>query len=110
MRTFSNEHETEKAPESVLREMLAELPSPLAHAGYKLETQSENGLTFSRAYRPWFIWVLVVITFPIGLLFLLYKDAVPISIVLEPQNSGTLIRVNGQGSPSVERSFEQMQI
>lgn len=110
MEQFTHELESEKPPNAVLTEVLSGLPGPLASAGYRLQTESERALTFARTYRPWFVWVGVVLLFPLGLLFLLYKETATISVVFEPKGGGTLIRVSGEGEAGVRRAFEGMEI
>jgi hypothetical protein len=93
-----------------MAQLLPGLMGPLGNHGYKLETQSETALTFTRTYRKWYVWVLVVVIFPIGLLFLFMSDTAPIAVVLEPVEWGTVVRVSGVGPPEVERAFTGMVI
>jgi hypothetical protein len=72
--------------------------------------QSDAAITYSWTYRRWYVWVLVVILFPIGLLFLFVKDKAPITITLEPRNGGTRVRVRGEGPEKVQPAFESMEI
>jgi hypothetical protein len=52
----------------------------------------------------------MVVTFPIGLLFLLITDTATVTVVLEPEKSGTLVRVSGLGEPKVSQAFESMEL
>ncbi len=110
MKTFSHDIQTTKSPKTVVTEALGALTGPLGKYGYVLTTQSESGLTFARSYRPWWAWVLAVVIFPIGLLFLLSPETATITIVLEPNKSGTVVRVAGLGEPKVRQAFESMQL
>jgi hypothetical protein len=110
MHVFTREIATEKPPGSVLSELLTGLTEPLNRHGYKLQTQSEAALTYEHKYRPWYVWVLAVILFPIGALFLLISETATITITLEPKGDGTLVGVKGEGSREVEQAFEQTQI
>ncbi len=108
---FTREITTAKPPSAVFPELLSELTEPLGRWGYELETQSEAAITYAWTYRRWWIWVLTVLLFPIGLLFLLVKDTAPVVVTLEPSNSGgTLVRVRGKGPAKVKAAFETMQI
>jgi hypothetical protein len=111
VQTFEEVRESGKTPDALLPEIVTGLSGPLASAGYILQTQSERVITFVRKFRPWFIWVGVVLLFPLGLLFLLYKETATITVVLEPiDGGGTRVRVNGKGEPDVRRAFEQMNL
>jgi len=110
VKTFTRELDTEKPPSEVLSEALTALTGPLASAGYTLQTQTETALTFSRRYRPWFIWVGVVVFFPLGLLLLLYWETAAITVVLEPTGSGTRVRIAGEGEDNVRAAFGRLQV
>jgi hypothetical protein len=105
VKTFSRDIQTSKPPDTVRTEALTSLTEPLARYDYVLMTQSESGLTFARKYRPWWVWV---VTFPIGLLFLLITNTATVTVALEPEKSGTLVRVAGLGEPKVSQAFESM--
>jgi hypothetical protein len=106
VKSFSRVVQTSKPPDTVRTEAL----TSLTRYDYILTTQSESGLTFARKYRPWWVWVLMVVTFPIGLLFLLITDTATVTVVLEPEKSGTLVRVSGLGEPKVSQAFESMEL
>jgi hypothetical protein len=110
VQTFTRELDTAKPPSQVLSEAVTTLTGPLANFNYTLQTQTENALTFVRRYRPWFIWVGVVIFFPLGLLLLLYRDTATITVALEPADGGTRIRVAGKGEENVRQAFERLQV
>ena len=110
MKTFSRDIQTSKPPDTVRTEALTSLTEPLARYDYVLTTQSESGLTFARKYRPWWVWVLAVVTFPIGVLLLFVTDTATVTVVLEPENSGTHVRVAGLGEPKVSQAFESMEL
>ena len=108
MDSFSLELRTSKPPNTVQSEALGALTGPLSQHRYLLTTQSESGLTFARKYRPWWIWVLMVVTFPIGLLWLLITKTAPITVVLSPDDDGgTLVHVTGWASPTSVRHSSQ---
>src|SRR4051812_10850743 len=94
------ERYSNKALEAVLPTVIAGLTNPLAADGYLLQTQSDRIITFSRSYRPWYIWLCVVIFFPLGLAFLLLdKEAAIIAVTLEPTEDGTLLTMSSKGEP-----------
>lgn len=111
MKTFATVKTSVKPTPTLMPEVIGGLTPPLASSGYKLATQTDTSLSFTRDYRPWFIWLLIVGLFPIGLLFLLYKETAAITVVFQPtDNGGTAVHVNGTGEKAVERAFEQMQV
>ena len=109
MKSFSHDVHTSKPPDTVRREAFTSVTEPLAGYGYVLTTESELGLTFAREYRPWWVWVLAVVIFPIGVLFLFDPNIATITMVLEPEKGGTLVRVAGVGESKVSRAFESME-
>ena len=110
METFSHDVRSSKPPKNVLTEALAALTGPLSQHRYMLTTQGESGLTFARKYRPWWVWVLTIVTFPIGLLWLLSSETASITVVLDPDIGGTVVPVTGMGEPQVRRAFESMEL
>jgi hypothetical protein len=110
VKSFSQEVHTDKPKISVLTELITTTTNPLGRWGYEVRGQTENALTFTRTYRPWYVWLLAIILFPIGLLALLGKETATIAITLEPNENGTLVRITGQGPAEVERAFQTMQI
>ena len=110
MKSFSHDVHTSKRPDTVRREAFTSVTEPLAGYGYVLTTESELGLTFAREYRPWWVWALAVVILPVGILFLFITDTATITVVLEPEKSGSLVRVSGLGEPKVSRAFESMEL
>jgi hypothetical protein len=110
VKSFSRVLQTSKPPDTVRTEALTTLTEPLARYDYVLTTQGESGLTFARKYRPWWTWVLAVVTFPIGLLFLFITYTATVTVVLEPEEGGTLVHVSGRGEPKVGKAFESMEL
>ena len=68
VKAFEEVRESGKSPQALLPEIVTGLSGPLASAGYVLQMQSEQVITFVRKVRPWFIWIGVVLLFPLGLL------------------------------------------
>jgi hypothetical protein len=111
MESFEEVRDTGKQPQELVPELVAGLSTPLASAGYALQTQSERVITFNRTYRPWYVWIGVVFLFPLGLLFLLYKQQAPITVALEPlESGGTRVQVRGLGEKGVRQAFQQMDL
>ena len=67
-----------------------EVVSTIQRMGYKPELQTDGGATFVRRYSPVGFFVLYVLFFPVGLLFLLARPTQSLSITFEEgQKSGT---------------------
>jgi hypothetical protein len=110
VKSFSRDIQTSKPPNTVRTEALTTLTEPLARYDYVLTTESESGLTFARRYRPWWVWVIAVVIFPIGLLLLFVTNTATVTVVLEPEKNGTLVRIAGLGERKVRQAFESMQL
>jgi hypothetical protein len=110
VKSFSRDIQTSKPPDTVRREALTSLTRPLGGYGYVLTTESESGLTFARQYRPWWVWVLAVVIFPIGVLLMFDPNIATVTVFLEPHESGTLVRVAGLGERKVGQAFESMEL
>lgn len=110
MKNFSRELVTTGTPAEVKVECLNTLQGPLADQGYKLTSQSDAALTYNATYRPWYIWVVGFLLFPIGLLgILLIKYEAPLTLTLEPITDGTRLRVSGKASKNLVEAFEAME-
>lgn len=107
MKHFDYEHTTEKGTDTVRRELLQTLTGQLAGWGYDLTSQSDVGVTYSRKYRRWYIILLAVCLFPIGLLFLLASDTATITATIEPddETGGSVLIINGTAPKKLCRGF-----
>lgn len=112
MKYFDLEFESQKAPADLLRETLQVWTGQLGSNGYKLVSQTDVTLTYSRTYRPWPAILFAVILFPIGLLFLLITEEAAITAAVEDDEDtgGSALIVNGKGPKSVRRAFEAMEV
>jgi hypothetical protein len=110
MRDFTRELTTPKAHSTVLAECLEEWNGPLGDYGYKLVTQSEVGLTYNRTYRPWPVWVVCVLLFPLGLLALLVRSEAPITATITPEDEETRVFVSGRAPKGLRRAFQGMDL
>lgn len=112
MKHFDHEFPTTKKPETVQRELLQTWTGPLARWGYDLTTQSDVGVTFSRKYRRWYVILLAVCLFPIGLLFLLLSDTAVITATFDPdeETGGSVLIVNGSAPRKVAKAFATLEV
>jgi hypothetical protein len=88
---------------------LEEWNGPLGDYGYRLTTQSDVGLSYSRTYRAWSVWVLCVALFPLGLLALLLRSEAPITATITAEAEGTRVFVSGRAPRGLRRAFETME-
>src|SRR4051794_3387966 len=104
---FDYEYPTTKSAATVQRELLQSWTGQLGAWGYDLTSQSEVGVTYSRKYRRWWVILLAIITFPIGLLFLLITDTSVITATIEPDDDtgGSVLVINGSAPKKVREGF-----
>jgi hypothetical protein len=94
-----------------MRECLSIWTSQLADHGYSLISQSDIGISYGRKYWHWYVILLAVLFFPIGLLFLLSRADATITATLEPRlDGGTTLAINGLAPKDVCNAFERMQV
>jgi hypothetical protein len=112
MKYFDLEFESTKEPDEVMRETITSWTGPLAANGYTLTSQSDIAVTYHRKYRHWFVIVLAIFFFPIGLLFLLITDDATITATVErdDETGGTALIINGNGSKNVRKGFEALEV
>lgn len=110
MKEFTQEISTDKQPATLLSECISEWTGQLSGYNYKLTTQSEVGLTFHKRYTPWWLLFLILLLFPLGLLFLLVKSDATITATFTPDGGGTRLLVTGRAPKEVIRAFSEMEV
>ena len=90
------------APEQVLAQLL----SVSGADGYKPLMHSPEGVTLHRKRFPTWAVVFAVLTFPIGLLFLLAREDETVGIALQPVQGGTQVTISGQASRALQSSLQ----
>lgn len=111
MDQFNLQFETSRSSEDVLRDCLAVWTSQLAEHGYTLVSQSELGISYRRRYWHWYVILMAVLLFPIGLLFLLSRAEATITATVEAtDDGGTSLAVTGLANNDVITAFEELQI
>ena len=112
MKRFDLEIETTESIDDLRREFLTSWTGELAACGFSLTSQSDVGVTFSRRYRRWYVIVLAILLFPIGLLFLLVTDEATITAAVEPDDDtgGSVLIVRGKASKEIRDGFERMRL
>jgi hypothetical protein len=112
MKYFDLEFSSQKRQDEVRREVLAVWTAQLAANGYSLTSQSDIGVTYSRRYRRWYIILLAVCLFPIGLLFLLATDEATITATVDNDDASgaTVLLINGWAPKNVRRGLEGLEM
>jgi len=112
MKYFDLEFTSPKSRDEVRREVLSVWTPQLAANGYSITSQSDIGVTYSRKYRRWYIILLAILFFPIGLLFLLATDEATITAAVEKDDDtgGTELLVNGWAPKNVRRGLADLEV
>lgn len=110
MRRFDLEIETSETPDDLRRDFLSSWTAELAACGYSLTSQSDVGVTYAKKYRRWYIILLAVLLFPIGLLFLLARDEAAITATVEPDDDtgGAVLLIRGLAPRYLVKAFEKL--
>ena len=94
-----------------MAETLQSVTVPMGRHGYSLEAQTRTSLTFVRSYRPWYVWVVTIGLFPLGLLaYLAGGERAYVTLSVGRQENQTLMRVSGEGTKTVSEAFCTMSL
>jgi hypothetical protein len=110
MRTFSREVTAERRREAVLTDAHQAVTVPLARHGYALDSQTDASLIYVCTYRPWYVILIAIVLFPIGLLALLHVERAYITITFEQDGGTTHMVMSGEGSKKVREAFETLSL
>jgi hypothetical protein len=103
-RTFTVELDSDLSREELRREILVTLSGGLGSVGYKLESDSDAGITYAREYRPYAVPAVilgVLLLFPF--LLLLVKDTERIVFTFLGPPERTQLVIVGQGPRALRR-------
>jgi hypothetical protein len=101
-------HAPAPAPEA-MRELLERVAPRLAGAGYGLVERSPHRAVFARRRTPGWVPLVVICTFPLGLLALLARAEDRITIDLQPDGARTRVSAYGTAPLAVRRAFAQLE-
>jgi hypothetical protein len=111
MKQFAREIAAEQPRETLMADALRSVTIPLARHGYVLEVQTDTSLTYARTYRPWWVWILTICFFPIGLLaYFALAERAYVTMTFEQADDGALVRVAGEGTAAVSQAFATLTI
>lgn len=97
MEDFIHEWEMDKPVSEVRHDMRTNLPPRLSRWGYRLVAQDDETMAFERRYTPWWVILLAVVTFPIGLLFLLIRSTASLVFTIQG-GSKNKVTANGRAN------------
>src|SRR4051812_38036007 len=95
-RSFYYSAEARRIPEEVVAEGTQRLLE-LTGAGYVVTEQGATGTTLTRSVRPWWLICPIVLFFPIGLLFLIYKQVDTVTLTVTPRGPFANVTATGVG-------------
>lgn len=108
MREFDSTFPLDKPIDEAAPFALSTIGTGIARWNYNVASQTTNAIVFTRTYRRWPVWVLVVILFPIGLLFLFARSTAVITFSFVPRDDRTEVRVSGDAPRPLRRYFDEL--
>jgi hypothetical protein len=89
------------------RQVLAEMTPQMQKLNYRLSSEGQGTLVFTKTFRPFWLFIPCIVLFPIGLLSLLYTRTVDISFSLHSRPNGeSLVAFSGKGPPYLGRQID----
>jgi hypothetical protein len=107
--TFTAEIDSPLNREELKREILTQLSVPLGKAEYRIESETDSGITYARKYRPYLVPAILLFWLVFPLLLLLVERTDRIVFRISSQDGGTHLIVVGDGPRALRRSFEQLE-
>ena len=108
-RYFSGSWRVPASPERTMRDVFEHVVPPLEASGYGLRERTPYRLLYVRSRRPVWTFAVAVLTFPVGLLALLYTEDRHVAIDLQPTGGGTLVSAGGVAPPEVHDAFRRLE-
>jgi hypothetical protein len=105
---FATHIRTSARPSSVMDAARRTIVPRLVAGGYRLEASEPRRLTFAKTHRPAWTIVVAILTFPIGLLALLYTVESQVVIGVEVVEGETTVEVSGTAPLGVRRAVRQL--
>jgi hypothetical protein len=93
------------APDEVSDTLIQTTAPTLGSMGWRLTFQTKQGLTFQRSYRPWWVYVLCVLLFPIGLAFLIVTRIWTLSLAFRKADEGTEVTLTAPDQQQLRQLF-----
>lgn len=107
---FTRSFPTAMPPSDASLELLDLLSNATISLEYRVTAQSQEQVTLRRDYRPWWVWALCVLLFPLGLLALLIRRTSEVVVSLrEKAEGGSTVVVTGPRVKYIERLFDEIE-
>ena len=85
-------------PDTAWPQSAPDINSVLVTCGFSTLSEAPGSIVYSRKYSPGLYWVLYILLFPIGLLFLLARPVETITVRWAPEGEGTRFNAYGQNA------------
>jgi Domain of unknown function (DUF1707) len=107
---FSAQWESPAPPEDTIVSAMQHLAPALSVDGYGLVERTPDRAVFARPRTPGWVWFVVVLAFPFGLLALLARTEDRVAIEFVPRGEGgTLVYAAGVAPLTVRRAFADLE-
>jgi hypothetical protein len=111
VKQFKREIASEQTREKLMADVLQTVTVPLARHRYVIDGRTDTSLIFVRTYRPWWVWIITIGLFPIGILaYLGLGERAYVTMTFEQLDGHALLRVSGEGTKEVSAAFETMSV
>jgi hypothetical protein len=107
--SFSARWTAAARPDEAAFAVLEHVAPGLRSYGFELVDRTPYRLVFAHERRPVWTILVAVITFPVGLLALLYTDTERITIELAARGKGTVMLARGVARLSVRQAFDDLE-
>jgi hypothetical protein len=107
--TFTAEVESPLDRDELKRQILTQLSVPLGKSEYRIESETESGITYARRYRPYWVPAILLCWLVLPLVLLLVEQTDRIVFSISDQNGGTHLVVVGDGPRALRRWFEELE-
>jgi hypothetical protein len=108
-RTFTAEVDSPLTRDELKRQILTQLSVPLGKADYRIESETESGITYARSYRPYAVPAILLCWLVVPLLLLLVERTDRIVFSISNQNGATHLVVVGDGPRALRRWFKELE-
>jgi hypothetical protein len=107
---FSARWRAPAAADAAMVELVSHVAPALAGTGYGMVFRDAGRVVFARRRTPGWVPLVVILTFPIGLLALLVRAEDNVTVEFVPERDGsTLLYAHGTAPRSIRRAFAELE-